>query len=262
MARGIKRHLKRLAAPSSWMLSKLGGTFAPKPANGPHKMRECIPLILLLRNRLKYALTKKEVTKIVLGKMIKVDKKIRTNSNFPLGLMDVVEIEKTGEHFRMLYDTKGRFCSHLISVKEAEYKLCKVTGTYVAKKGIPYLKTSDGRNIRYPDPLIKNSDTIRLNLITGKIDAFIKFEIGKLAMVTGGNNTGCIGKIIMIEKHLNGQDIVYLKNERGDDFSTRFNNVFVIGDEKDPHISLLPGNGVRLTITEERNIRISEHADK
>ncbi len=35
------------------MLDKLGGLFAPKPSPGPHKQRECLPLLLILRNRLK-----------------------------------------------------------------------------------------------------------------------------------------------------------------------------------------------------------------
>ncbi len=53
MPRGPKKHLKRLNAPSHWMLDKLGGVFAPKPSPGPHKQRECLPLTVLLRNRLK-----------------------------------------------------------------------------------------------------------------------------------------------------------------------------------------------------------------
>ncbi|KHN38540.1 40S ribosomal protein S4 [Glycine soja] len=56
-ARGLKKHLKRLNARKHWMLDKLGGAFAPKPSSGSHKSRECLPLILILRNRLKYALT-------------------------------------------------------------------------------------------------------------------------------------------------------------------------------------------------------------
>lgn len=87
MARGPKKHLKRLVAPKSWMLDKLGGCFAPKPASGPHKQRECIPLILLLRNRLKYALTLKEVVAILMQRLIKVDLKVRTERCYPLGLM-------------------------------------------------------------------------------------------------------------------------------------------------------------------------------
>ena len=57
MTRGPKKHLKRLAAPKTWMLDKLGGAFASRPSSGPHKMRESMPVTLFLRNRLKYALT-------------------------------------------------------------------------------------------------------------------------------------------------------------------------------------------------------------
>jgi len=71
-ARGNKKHLKRLAAPRHWMLDKLTGHFAPKPAAGPHKSRECLPLMIVLRNRLKYALTRKEVKFILMQRNIKV----------------------------------------------------------------------------------------------------------------------------------------------------------------------------------------------
>lgn len=46
VVRGPKHHLKRLNAPSSWMLDKLSGTYAPRPTNGPHKLREALPLIV------------------------------------------------------------------------------------------------------------------------------------------------------------------------------------------------------------------------
>jgi len=32
MARGPKKHLKRIRAPTSWMLGKLGGLFATRPS--------------------------------------------------------------------------------------------------------------------------------------------------------------------------------------------------------------------------------------
>ena len=97
MARGPKRHLKRLNAPRHWMLDKLGGIWAPRPSTGPHKLRECLPLLILLRNRLKYALTYKEVKYILMQRAIKVDNKARTDSKYPAGFMDVVSIEKTNE---------------------------------------------------------------------------------------------------------------------------------------------------------------------
>lgn len=69
------------------MLDKMSGTFAPRPSPGPHKLRECLPLIILLRNRLKYALTKREVTSILMQRFIKVDNKVRTDTNYPTGVM-------------------------------------------------------------------------------------------------------------------------------------------------------------------------------
>ncbi len=60
---------------------------APKPSAGPHKQRECIPLIVFLRNRLKYALTGDEVKRIVKQRLIKVDGKVRTDPTYPAGFM-------------------------------------------------------------------------------------------------------------------------------------------------------------------------------
>jgi len=103
------------------MLGKLGGKYATRPSQGPHKLRECIPMSVLLRNRLKYALTGKDVISIVKDKegLIKINNKIRRDARYPLGIMDVVSIEKTGEHFRILYDVKGRYQAHKIDAKEA-----------------------------------------------------------------------------------------------------------------------------------------------
>ncbi len=78
MARGPRKHLKRLNAPKHWMLSKMDGIWAPRPSQGPHKLRESLPLLLILRNRLKYALTGKESKMICMEKHVAVDGKIRT----------------------------------------------------------------------------------------------------------------------------------------------------------------------------------------
>ena len=69
------------------MLDKLGGVFAPRPSTGPHKLRESLPLIIFLRNRLKFALTGQEVKKILMQRLVKVDGQVRTDSNYPSGFM-------------------------------------------------------------------------------------------------------------------------------------------------------------------------------
>ncbi|KAK4537522.1 hypothetical protein CDCA_CDCA12G3547 [Cyanidium caldarium] len=255
MARGPKKHLKRLAAPRHWMLSKLGGIWAPRPSTGPHKMRECLPLIIILRNRLNYALTARESLQILMQRLLKVDGKVRTDRTYPAGFMDVISIDKTNETFRLLYDTKGRFVLHRITPEEGKYKLCRVKRQQLGARAIPYIVTHDGRTIRYPDPLIRVNDTVMVDIETGKITDFVKFDVGVLCMVTGGHNIGRVGAVQHREKHPGSTEIVHLKDAVGREFATQLGNVFVIGKDHKPLVSLPRGKGVRQTVLEERERR-------
>ena len=169
--RGVYKHLKRIHAPKSWMLSKVGGIWATKPSQGPHKLRECIPLSYLLRNKLRVALNGTEAKLIVKSKEgnISINGKVRTDPKFPVGIMDIVTINKTGTNYRVNFDVKGRWRLVKISKEEAKYKLCKVTRRSMGPKKIPFITTADGRTIRYPHPHIKEHDSIKLNIETGEI---------------------------------------------------------------------------------------------
>jgi len=266
MARGPKKHLKRLNAPKSWMLHKLGGIWAPRPATGPHKLRESLPLTIALRNRLKYALTRREVMMIVMRRLVEVDGKVRTEINYPAGFQDVISIAKTEEQFRLLYDVKGHYILHRITKEEAGYKLCRVSTVSRAKKAsigrnptqtgqlgvVPYVVTHDGRTIRYPDPAIRVADTVQVDIKTGKIKAHFKLEAGNLAMITRGANIGRIGTIVGREKHPGSFEIVHLKDKSGNAFATRLSNVFIIGEGQKPAISLPKAKGIKKTPLEER----------
>ncbi|MBA0848706.1 hypothetical protein Goshw_005927 [Gossypium schwendimanii] len=83
------------------MLDKLGGAFAPKPSSGPHKSRECLPLILILRNRLKYALTYREVIAILMQRHVMVDGKVRTDKTYPAGFMGMFTFLECFFKFRL-----------------------------------------------------------------------------------------------------------------------------------------------------------------
>ena len=50
-----------------------------------------------------------------------------------------------------------------------------------------------GARIRYPDPAIRVNDTVKIDLSTGKISDFIRFDAGVIAMATGGRNMGRVG---------------------------------------------------------------------
>ena len=137
----------------------------------------------------------------------------------------------------------------------AQYKLCRVKHLEMGPKKVPYLVTHDGRTVRYPDPLVKVNDTIKLDIETNKMEDHIKFETGNLAMINGGKNTGRVGVIISRERHSGSFDIVHLKDSAGHIFATRLGNVFVIGEGSSPMVSLPKRKGIKSTILEERAAR-------
>jgi len=272
MARGPKHHLKRLNAPKHWMLDKLGGIWAPRPSTGPHKLRECLPLSLVLRNRLRYSLTRRETVMIVLRRLVQVDHHVRTDLNYPAGFQDVITIPKTNEQFRLLYDTKGRFVLHRITPEEASYKLLRVLRKSTGNKAtigqnpfhaaqaavVPFVVTHDGRTIRFADPAIKVHDVVKFDFKQNKIVGHSKFEVGQLAMITRGANIGRVGTITNVDKHPGSFDIVHIKDRKGNVFATRIGNVFVIGDGQKPWVSLPRGKGVKLTVFEDRDAKVKK----
>eukprot|EP00267_Zea_mays_P054505 XP_020407746.1 40S ribosomal protein S4 [Zea mays] len=74
------------------------------------------------------------------------------------------------------------------SMPPTSFKLYKVRSVQFGQKGIPYLNTYDGHTIRYPDPLIKANDTIKIDLETNKIMDFIKFysRLSRVLFARGG----------------------------------------------------------------------------
>ncbi|PHT51660.1 40S ribosomal protein S4 [Capsicum baccatum] len=118
-------------------------------------------------------------------RQVLVNGKVRIDKTYPDGFMDVVSILKTNESFRLLYDTKGQFCLHSLRDEEAKFNLCKVYSVQFGQKEISYLNTYDRRTIRYPDPLIKANDTIKLDLESNKIVHFIKFDVGNVVISSG-----------------------------------------------------------------------------
>lgn len=239
-------------------MNKMGGVFTVKPTSGPHKARESIPLQVILRDKLKFALTGREADLILHQKegLIRIDKKIKRNPKYPVGFMDVIDIPKVGVSYRVLYDVKGRYVFTKIPKAEANFKLCRIQQKEMGPNKIAYLVTDDGRTIRFADKNIRINDTIKYNLDTKEIMESYSMANNSLAMVSDGSNRGRVGVITHISKLDGNFDLVTLKDTRGHTFTTRINYVFIIGKNEKSAITIPRGDGLKYSIQEELEHRL------
>ncbi|MBU4501796.1 MAG: 30S ribosomal protein S4e, partial [Nanoarchaeota archaeon] len=160
----VKRHLSRLGAPKSWPIQRKGIKWIARPSPGPHTLKNCITLSLAIKNLLKYAKTTKEVKIILNEGKILIDKIVRKDHKFPLGIMDVIDIPSTKENFRVLYTDKGKFRLVKISADEGKLKPTKIVGKTILKGKKIQLNFYDGKNLIVDKEEYKVNDTLILEL--------------------------------------------------------------------------------------------------
>ncbi len=222
-------HTKRIAADygkkPKWVVTP----------GGPHRKEESIPILLIVRDILKYADNSREARRIINEGLIVVDKKPRKDLKYGVGLMDVVEILKTKEYFRVL-PGKKRYTLKKIEKKESDIKPCKIIGKTLIKKGLVQLNLHDGSNILVDDNKYKPRDTVILKLPERKINDWIKFDKGNVAMIVRGRHSGETGKI---DEIFPGSAIHKSLTTMGD-LQTLTEYIFVIGKDK-PLIAVQDG---------------------
>jgi small subunit ribosomal protein S4e len=245
--KGGRRHLKRKPAPKTWPIHRKEEIWTTKPKAGPHPISRCLPLVLIIRDILGFAKTRKEAGTIVSEGKIRVDGKIRRERRFPIGLMDVVSIPEIEKTYRILPSEKGLIL-HPIETKEVVFKICRIENKTTLKDGHVQLNLHDGTNIKVQvkDPLkpeediYKTLNSLKVSIPDLEILEYMKLDEGAPAIIVGGKNVGIHGKIVSIEeKH--GQKrrnlLVTIEDKKRNRFQTTLDFVFVVGS-KTPFISL------------------------
>jgi len=80
------RHLKALAAPAFWPILRKEYKWTVKPSPGPHPIERSIPLLIIVRDILKYAKTGREARRLIAEGHFKVDGRVRRNYKYLLDL--------------------------------------------------------------------------------------------------------------------------------------------------------------------------------
>ncbi|MEM4713266.1 MAG: 30S ribosomal protein S4e [Candidatus Bathyarchaeia archaeon] len=245
--KGGSTTLKRKPAPRIWPIHRKEFVWVVKPTSGPHSLKSCLPITLLLRDILGAAKTRKEAEIITAQGKVYVDGRVRRDDKFPTGLMDVVSLLDMNKYFRILPSHKGLIL-HPVSREEANFKLCRIESKTVVKNGHVQLNLHDGSNIlvKVADPknpqedVYSSFDTIKISLPDRQILEHIKMKENDYVIITSGKNMGKHGKIVEIEK-VKGKKrkdaIVTVEDEKGNRYQTVMEFVFAIGETK-PLISL------------------------
>jgi small subunit ribosomal protein S4e len=245
--KGRSTGLKRYPAPRFWPIPRKEYVWVVKPSPGPHSLKHCLPLTIILRDILRFAKTRKEAKTIVSEGTVYVDGKVRRKGNFPVGLMDVISMPEVAKFFRVLPSSKGLIL-HPIDKEEATFKLCRIENKTVVKNGNIQLNLHDGSNVSFKveesnntqEDMYKTLDTLKISLPEKQILEYVKLKQNDFAIITGGKNIGRYGKIIEIEKTKGKKrrnSLVILDDEKANRYHTILKLVFAIG-EKEPLISL------------------------
>ncbi len=221
----MKNHLKRIAAPRTWVLDRKTSTFATRPNPGGHPLRYGLPLGIILRDYLHLALTMTEVRKLLRTQEVFVDGRRRTDHRFIVGLFDVLTLPAVKKAYRVVLDPKGRLAITNIPQSESTRKPCKVLGKTALPKGKLQYHLHDGKNIS-TIPSANVGDTLVVSLPTLTVEEILPLHPGALVFLTDGKHSGDQGMLKMLER---GQ-AVYTKNGR--DVETSRAYLFVVGPAK------------------------------
>jgi small subunit ribosomal protein S4e len=245
--KGVSTGLKRKPAPRFWPIHRKEVTWVVNPSPGPHTRENCMPLVVVLRDSLGFAKTRKEAKTIVSQGRIHVDGVTRREDDFPVGLEDVISIPDVDQSFRVLPSYRGLILQP-ISKEEDKFKLCRIEDKKVLAGGHVQLNLHDGSNIvvRVADPknpqedVYETLDTVKVSLPEKQIIDSIKMKEKDFAIITGGKNVGKYGKVVEIEKgegKKRRNALVTIEDEKGNRYQTILSFVFVIG-ETQPLIAL------------------------
>ncbi len=246
--KGQSRHLKRIAAPKYWPILRKESKWTFHPAPGPHPKQSCLPLAIVLRDILKITNSVREVKYVLNNREVVVDGRARKDPNFPIGLMDVIEIPKINKYYRIIpYEKKGLLPLEINS-SEKDFKLCKIINKTMLKGNVLQLNLHDGRNILIkkseseeeeilkPEDF-KTKDTLKISIPDQNILDHYAFEENKIGLVTNGRFLGKIAKISEIFIRYGPNASIVTLEELGEPFQTLLEYVFVIGRTK-PEINI------------------------
>ncbi len=226
--KGERKNQKSLSASKARSFNRKEQVWTTKSRSGPHNGDKSVPLVFVARNMLGLATNLKEVKAVLYNRDVKVNGRARTSPNFPVGVFDVIDVEKTGQRFRLVFDEKGRLTAREIKAEGKAFRISKIERKAIKKKGEVQLTTDDGINVVVKKTGLKKGDSVKLEFPENKVAGEFAMKKGSAAFVIGGTHIGVLAIIGEIVQGDQKRDTL-VKLEKGkESFLTPSKNIMVV----------------------------------
>ena len=225
----MTRHQKRLSVPNSWPVERKTSTYTVKADAGPHG-ESGVPLLIVLRDVLGYADSRKETRYALEQDNVLVNGEPASDEERPIGMFDIVEFTERDEHYRVFPDQGGRLALTAIDAESAGSRLGKVVGKTQEPGGDTQLTLHDGATLRTDDGSISTNDSIVVSNDDSSIVAHFPYEEGALVTAVRGSHAGEVGRIDRIQVTPGSSQNNVLIEDDDDRFETIEDYVVVIDE--------------------------------
>ena len=228
----MTNHQKRLATPESWPVERKTETFTVKADAGPHG-EDGVPLLILLRDVLGYADSRKEARYALNEGNVIINGTPVTDEERPVGMFDIVAFAEREEYYRVFPDEGGRLTLTPIDADAAGSKLGKVVGKQHVPGGDLQLTLHDGQTLLVDDETTYGvGDSLVVGNDDDEIVAHFEYEEGALATAVAGQHAGRIGVIdeIQVTASSSANNVLLTAYEDDEPFETVEGYVVVIDE--------------------------------
>jgi small subunit ribosomal protein S4e len=161
---------------------------------GPHTRKFSYPIGVVLRDLLHVCSNIREVKRSLNKGLINVDGKMIRHPNFPIGLMDTLEIKPSNQSYRFVPSNGIPLFPIKINSDEKNLKLEKIKSKVTSKENLYQYCLHDGRTFLSKESYNVN-DTCLIDLPKFGIKNHVQLKEGCTVIVTRGENAGNIGKV-------------------------------------------------------------------
>ncbi|WP_248896168.1 30S ribosomal protein S4e [Haloplanus halobius] len=193
----MTRHQKRLSVPKSWPVERKTATWTVKAGAGPHG-EAGVPLLIVLRDVLGYADSRKEANYALNQDSVLVNGDAVSDVERPIGMFDILTFEEREESYRVFPDEGGRLALTPIDAEAAQSRLGKIVGKAQVTGGDFQFTLHDGTNVRVDEDeagTYAPGDSLVVDNKTKEIVAHFTYEEGALVTAVAGSHAGEIGRI-------------------------------------------------------------------